>query len=232
MRYSPYVTYGHQGLVLGQHPPQPLSGNSFTFRSSISLQGTLYYSAKDYTQSILALKGIIVFFNTRHLLWRLRSSNGSGKLFRYRLRSGENWGLRLPAGVCHLIPVLSVLPSESCSVHQLSLFRSQPWQLCRQAWALGGFLKLGKMLFNSTPFYHRYHKNCDFITGAIRIKRKILFNHGTFCSVKTILLIQIFLLSGYFWLGPHGESALLPVSRSGRGGDSTCRGLDKILTKL
>ena len=122
------------------------------------------------------------------------------------------------------------LPSDSRSVHQLSLFRSQPLQLCRQAWALGGFLKSGKMLFNSTPFYHRYHKNCDFITGIIRIRRSILFNHGTFCYVKKILSIPIFLLPGYFWLGPHGESALLPVSRSGRGGDSTCRGLDKTLT--
>ena len=113
---------------------------------------------------------------------------------------------------------------------QLSLFRSQLLQLCRQAWALGGFLKSGKMLFNSTPFYHRYHKNCDFITGTTRIRRSILFNHGTFCSVKTVLSIQIFLLPGYFWLGPHGESALLPVSRPGRGGNSTCRGLDKTLT--
>jgi len=28
MRYSPYVTYGHQGLTLGQHPAQPLSDTS------------------------------------------------------------------------------------------------------------------------------------------------------------------------------------------------------------
>ena len=167
MRYSPYVTYGHQGLVLGQHPAQALSGNSSVL---LDLQFLFkdHYSAKGYTpQSILALDRNNRFFTPRHLLWRLCSSDGSGKLFRYRLRSGENWGLRLPAGVCHLSPVLSVLsdscsvclPSESCSVLQLSLFRSQPLQLCRQAWALGGFLKSGKMLFNSAPFYHRYHKN-------------------------------------------------------------------------
>ena len=107
MRYSPYVTYGHQGLVLGQHPAQPLSGNSSVL---LDLQFLFkdHYSAKGYTpQSILALDRNNRFFSTpRHLLWRLRSSNGSGKLFRYRLRSGENWGLRLPAGVCHLSPLL------------------------------------------------------------------------------------------------------------------------------
>ena len=27
MRYSPYVTYGHQGLTLGQNPAQALSGD-------------------------------------------------------------------------------------------------------------------------------------------------------------------------------------------------------------
>ena len=26
MRYSPYVTYGHQGLTLAQHPAHALSG--------------------------------------------------------------------------------------------------------------------------------------------------------------------------------------------------------------
>ena len=34
MRYSPYVTYGHQGLTLGQHPAQPLSGTFWFFNSS------------------------------------------------------------------------------------------------------------------------------------------------------------------------------------------------------
>ena len=55
MRYSPYVTYGHQGLVLGQHPAQALSGNSSVL---LDLQFLFkdHYSAKGYTpQSILAL---------------------------------------------------------------------------------------------------------------------------------------------------------------------------------
>ena len=54
MRYSPYVTYGHQGLILGQHPAQALSGNSSVL---LDLQFLFkdHYSAKDYTE-------ITVFF--------------------------------------------------------------------------------------------------------------------------------------------------------------------------
>ena len=113
--------------------------------------------------------------------------------------------------VCHLSPLLCF--NSLCSGASPCNSAGKP-----EHWA--GSSNRGRCSSTQHPF----------ITGIIRIRRSILFNHGTFCSVKTVLSIPIFLLPGYFWLGPHGESALLPVSRSGRGGDSTYRGLDKSLT--
>ena len=159
MRYSPYVTYGHQGLVLGQHPAQPLSGNSSVL---LDLQFLFkdHYSAKDYTpQSILALKGIqkkLFFFYPQTPPVEITQFQWFRQIIPIQTQIWRE--LRITSS-CRCLPCATLAPSESSSVLQLSLFRSQPLQLCRQAWALGGFLKSGKMLFNSTPFYHRYHKN-------------------------------------------------------------------------
>ena len=148
MRYSPYVTYGHQGLVLGQHPAQPLSGNSSVL---LDLQFLFkdHYSAKG-TQSILALDRNNRFFYPQTPPVEITQFQWFRQIIPIQTQIWRE--LRITSS-CRC------LPSESSSVLQLSLFRSQPLQLCRQAWALGGFLKSGKMLFNSAPFYHRYHKN-------------------------------------------------------------------------
>ena len=152
MRYSPYVTYGHQGLVLGQHPAQPLSGNSSVL---LDLQFLFkdHYSAKGYTPESSCFKRnteTTVFFYPQTPPVEITQFQWFRQIIPIQTQIWRE--LRITSS-CRC------LPSDSCSVLQLSLFRSQPLQLCRQAWALGGFLKSGKMLFNSTPFYHRYHKN-------------------------------------------------------------------------
>ena len=166
-------------------------------------------------------------------MWGLCSAFGSSALFRHRLRSREDWGLRLPTGRIKTHACLVFLrPSHNKyqSNNIFLFFRSQHCPLYQEAWAQDEFLKLGKRLFNLTPSYPRYHKSskCIFHAGYFWVI-SISLSHGTFGPniflpwgtfdsniflrvllilvhfYPRVLLIQsYFSLSGYFWFCSHG----------------------------
>ena len=163
MRYSPYVTYGHQGLTLGQNPAQALSGNLSTLNSQKQ-------------------------FRKRDASELLKTSWNSEPKLKLKLHQSTDTSCgdyAVPLAPAHYSDTDSDLErtedyvflqvgqdKNTCSpdllVHRSTcldifhFFRSQHWPLFQAAWAQGGFLKLGRTLSNSTPFYPRYQKQVFF----------------------------------------------------------------------